>query len=603
MFQKVLRVFRALDGQANAKPVTARGWLLFLVAHAVRWTTTQAQWAWRKVRDRPPRYPIVRPYVNPRHPARVIARILSPIALALACIVYGFMFGLTAPYLLIPFAVPIVILVLLAIWALPEAHNAPTKSMEITFAAVLISLLVWPNYLALSLPGLPWITAIRLFTVPLAFLFLISLSSSSRFRGELAQALRAAPGLWLLLTAFIVIQFATVPLSKSPSDSFTTVTNAQLNWTMLFLVGAWVAQQPGKANNYINLFIFLSLPMCIIAMFEASAQYLLWINNVPPFLKIDDVLAAKYMAAVTRDGVYRVKSVYASPLSFAEALALLTPFCIHIATQKYRVSYRVLAFLLIPTFFMCIRFTDARLGILGMLVSVLAYFLLWALLQLGRNARSLLAAAVVYAYPAAIGAATLAVLFVYRIRVLVLGGGAQASSDDARRAQVEMGIPKILSHPQGYGAGNAAETLGYAPFGMITIDNYYLSVALDYGVLGFIAFYGMFIAAIVAAIRVILKSPAALDTPEKTLLIPLTVSMTVFVVVRSVLSQEDNHVLAFALFGLLVGVLSQVKQTAKAQAEAHKAAADEVRPALVRRRITPQSRKLGARSATIQPRP
>lgn len=551
----------------------------------------------------PPRFPIIRPYVNPRHPARVIARIISPLALAFACIVYGFMFGLTAPYLLIPFAVPIVVLVLLAIWALPEAHNAPTKSMELMFAAVLISLLVWPNYLALSLPGLPWITAIRLFTLPLAFLFLISLSSSSKFRGELAHALRAAPGLWLLITGFVVIQFATIPLSKSPSDLFTTVTNAQLNWTMLFLVAAWVAQQPGKANNYINLFIFLSIPMCIIAIFEASAQYLLWINNVPPFLKIDDVLAAKYMAAVTRDGVYRVKSVYASPLSFAEALALLTPFCIHITVQKYRPSYRALALFLIPTFFLCIRFTDARLGILGMLVSVLAYFLLWALLQLGRNARSLMAAAVVYAYPAAFGAAIMAVLFVYRIRVLVLGGGAQASSDDARQAQVQMGIPKILSHPQGYGAGNAAETLGYAPFGMITIDNYYLSVALDYGILGFICFYGMFIAAIVAAIRAILKSPAALDTPEKTLLIPLTVSMTVFVVVRGVLSQEDNHVLAFALFGLLVGVLSQVKQTAKAQLEAQKAAADEARPAISGRRLKPPPRGLALRSSNIQPRP
>ena len=138
----------------------------------VRWLTAIALWPWRYFSRR--RFPIIRPYVNPRHPARVIARIAFPIGLALICIVYGFMFGLTAPYLIVPFTVPIVILVLLAIWALPETHNAPTRSMEAFHAAVVVSLLVWPNYLALSLPGLPWITAVRLCSFPMAFLFLVS---------------------------------------------------------------------------------------------------------------------------------------------------------------------------------------------------------------------------------------------------------------------------------------------------------------------------------------------------------------------------------------------------------------------------------------------
>ncbi|TAJ70624.1 MAG: hypothetical protein EPO51_16130 [Phenylobacterium sp.] len=598
MLQKVVGFLRALDSNADIRPETPRAWLLWGAALVIRWLTWVVLWPWRKLTE--PRFAIMRPYINPRHPARIIARIVFPIALGIICVAYGFMFGLTAPYLLVPFAVPIVILVLLAIWALPETHNAPTTSMEAFYAGVLISLLVWPNYLALSLPGLPWITALRLTSFPLALLFLISLSSSSVFRGELAETLRAPPGFWFAASSFLAIQFITIPLSKDPAASLNTAALAQVNWTTMFLVGMWVARKPGRVERYATLFIMLSLPMAIVAIFENMMKHPLWLNHVPPFLKIDDALAAKYMQVILRGDMYRAKSIYASPLSFAECLALFTPFCIHFAMQKYSVWFRVLCALLIPTFFLCIRMTDARLGILGMMASFLAYYLLWALLQLGRNARSLMAAAVVYAYPAAFGFAIMAVMFVHKVRVLVLGGGEAASSNDARQEQINLGVPKIFGQPWGHGAGTAAETLGFSPGGFTTIDNYYLSIGLDYGVLGFLAFYGMFVLAIAAAVRTILKSPAALDTREKTLLLPLAVSATVFVIIRGVLSQDDNHALAFSMLGFLVGMVYRVRKTAKEQQDL----LDAERAALAaapRNRATPRMRALTMRSATTEP--
>lgn len=569
----VMSLLRSHMGRRqNAESQPAAGDLISpAAARLLRKPGAAAAWVWRTLTRRRQRFPILRPYINTRHPVRIFAKILAPISLVLVCIAYGFMFGLTAPYLVIPFTVPIVILVLLAIWALPDTHNAPIKSMEAVYAAVLVSLLMWPNYLALSLPGLPWITALRLSSFPMAFLFLVCVSTSASFRKELAEAVRSTPGLWTCWFGFLAIQFATIPLSKVPGNSLTYVFNAQIGWTIPFIVSMWLGRQPGKPQTYALLLVLLTLPMVLIGLCEGKVQHLLWLNNVPAFLKIDDTLAAHYMGAVTRGDMYRVKSVYSSPLSFAEALALVTPLCIHLFVQKYPTPLRALGFLLIPLFVVCIRLTDARLGILGVLVSFLGYILLWALLELGRKARSLWAAAIVYAYPAAFGVVVMAVLFVHKVRVLVLGGGEQSSSDDARHAQIALGIPKILAHPYGYGPANAAETLGYAPFGMITIDNYYLSIALDYGVVGFIAFYGIFVATIAASARTILESPRAIDTREKSLLLPLTVSVTVFVVIRGVLSQEDNHILGFSLLGLLVGVLYQVKESAKRAREAEEA--------------------------------
>src|SRR3546814_4442316 len=65
----------------------------------------------------------------------------------------------------------------------------------------------------------------------------------------------------------------------------------------------------------------------------------------------------------------------------------------------------------------------------------------------------------------------------------------------------------ILKNPWGFGADQGAAALGYlTPAGEITLDSYYLTIGLDYGVAGFIAFYGMLLAAIYLCVRVYLTS-------------------------------------------------------------------------------------------------
>ena len=53
---------------------------------------------------------------------------------------------------------PPAVVAFLVIWALPDLNWAPTRSLEWLFLPVLIALIGWPDYLAIELPGLPWIT-------------------------------------------------------------------------------------------------------------------------------------------------------------------------------------------------------------------------------------------------------------------------------------------------------------------------------------------------------------------------------------------------------------------------------------------------------------
>jgi O-antigen ligase len=114
-----------------------------------------------------------------------------------------------------------------------------------------------------------------------------------------------------------------------------------------------------------------------------------------------------------------------------------------------------------------------------------------------------------------------------------------------------------MRQPFGHGIGRAAETLGYAnAVGTVTIDNYYLSIALEAGLLGFVAYYGAFLAAFVAGALHFTKSG---EHEETSWLLPTMLSLGCFVVIKSVLSQQENHPLAFAILGLTVILVHKVK--------------------------------------------
>ena len=94
-------------------------------------------------------------------------------------------------------------------------------------------------------------------------------------------------------------------------------------------------------------------------------------------------------------------------------------------------------------------------------------------------------------------------LFWMRLNHMIFGGGAQAASNESRQIQLQTGIPKVLHWPFGYGPGMAATTLGFADNeeGKLTIDNYWLSIGLEYGILGFLLFMTLMGTGITKGIR------------------------------------------------------------------------------------------------------
>jgi len=296
----------------------------------------------------------------------------------------------------------------------------------------------------------------------------------------------------------------------------------------------------------------------VIGVFEARAEHVLWVDHIPSFLKIEDPSVMATLAGNRRlgNGTYRVESTFSSPLGLGEYMSLTIPFVIQFAVSAKGWRLRWSAW--VSTFFVLfIAFiSGSRLGLIGCLLATILYAGVWSVLKWRRQPESLIGPSVALAYPTIFVGLLTAGTFIGRIRKVIWGTGSQQFSDDARKEQWRIGVPKILHHPWGNGMGMGSQTLDFSPFGVQTIDSYYLSILLEYGILGFFIFYGMFVYAIYRCAKATLNLNNSDD--EFRYFVPIAISLTNFFIVKSVFSQEDNHALVFMMLGMVVALIHRV---------------------------------------------
>ncbi len=483
--------------------------------------------------------------------------------LAIGAIFWGLAFALTAPFQIMPMIAPLVLVALLIVWTLPRGDYAPTAAMEPLFLAFLAALILWPNYIAIAIPHLPWLTLLRIIVTPLIVVLLISLSVSTRFRRNLWEAIDTDRVLWRMLLAFVVIQTVSLAFTHDPVFSLNRYLVAQMNQTTIFVISCYVFTLPGFTERWVRMFLALAFVVCFFGLWEEQIGTLPWAGHIPSLLKIDGDLIENLLAGAQRAaiGVHRVQSVATTPLGMAELLGLGAPFALHLAIARGPLAWRVLAVIYLPLALFLILLADSRLGIVALIGAVLFYMLIWGALRWRRDKGSLLAPALVMVYPAVFTVTILASFLVGRLRTAVWGSGGEQASNDARATQWAMAIPKILSHPWGYGIGQAAREVGFkTPSGRGTLDSYYITMLMDFGVLGFILFFGLFVRAAWSGGKVIVTMR---PTGELTMLLPLVVALMNFLIIKSVFSQNANHPLVFMMLGAVVALTYRAQREAE----------------------------------------
>lgn len=463
------------------------------------------------------------------------------------------------PSALMGLAAPLALLVLLIVWTFPDSKNPPLQWVTRLLFAFVIALVFWPDYLALDLPGLPWLTALRLVAAPLALVFLVSLSVSSSFRAALADRLRIAPVAHGALLAFITIATLSVFFSADVTGSLNKLLVALLYWILTFYAAVWVFSQDGTVKKLALLIWGFAVLTALVGFYEWRLQAIPWAGSIPSFLSIDDPAVQNILSAKSRatTGIYRVQSKFTTPLGFAEYLAFATPFVLYFLVFGRNWAIRLAALGTLPLIWLSIMRTDSRLGFVGFFMSFLLFLIVWALRRWRQGKDSIFGPAITLAYPVILTTFLLSTLFVGRLRALVWGTKAQSFSSMAREEQVDMGMPMIWSQPWGHGIGRGAAELGYRNLaGGLTIDTYYLAIGLEFGVLGFVAFFGMFLAALLYATKYVFQTKGATEL----LLIPIMITLSIFVVVKSVFAQQENHPLIFILLGALFAICYRIQK-------------------------------------------
>ena len=505
--------------------------------------------------------PYFRPGFLGRHP------MLAGSVLAAVAALYGLVFGVTATAFLVQLMIPVALVAFLALGLLPENGVVFERTLTTLFFVFFFALGVWPDYLALSVGALPWITVTRLVAIPMCLVFLVSLSQSQAYRAALAERLNAAPAVWKLLAIYFIIAFATVLVSAKMAVSVNKLIIAVYAWGSIFLLAVQLFARAGAARRFALLLWAAVLVCCLTGLLEARMGQVVWAGRVPQFLQIEDEAVARILSGSVRSaiGVHRVQGKFTTALSLAEFLALATPFVLHFVATGRNLLQRAAAAATVPLIFVVIAKTDSRLGIVGFGLATLGYLFYWALRRWRSDARSGFAPLILLAYPVFMVLVLLSSFFVTRVHNAVWGSGAHEASNTARVEQLRDGIDIVLRQPWGQGIGRAAEVLGHTNLlGTLTIDNFYLSIAIEAGVIGMIAYFGAFFAALFAGARMVVRT----DLDEETAwLVPALLSVGNYVVIKTVLSQQDNQALAFAVLGMAVALIYRAGSRSPARPE------------------------------------
>lgn len=451
------------------------------------------------------------------------------------------------------FAIPIALLSGLIIWLLPEGATPPTRFMRQMFFAYFVAVIVWPYYIAIDIPGFPLIEIRRAFLALAVLMLGVSLSISREFRREIADIFRASPLFTKLFLGFLAFQLLSVPFARDLRTGISFYVKDQLGWTAVLVMAAYIFSRPGKILLWSAILRTLAIFLAFLAFAEYKNQALLWIDHIPSFLSISDPeIALRQLAPHFRNGLYRVKGTFIVSLALAEWFALTTPFFLYYVLFGKKMLLRAICAVADILVFVAADLTQARIGMVGFLVTHTLFIAAWALRARQQKGNTLLPTAVLAAYPAMFCAIVVAVLTVDRLRISVLGGGTQAASDQGRREQMIAAIPKVLERPlTGYGPGQAALSVGWTnPQGDVSLDTYVVSILVDYGIIGFFCYVGMMGVAAVQGLKLGMIS----KSEESGYALAGGVTVLAWLACQVALSQEDNASMVFMVLGMILAL-------------------------------------------------
>ena len=345
-----------------------------------------------------------------------------------------------------------------------------------TAFAIVVTML-WPAYLVIQFSTGPGFNPQRVMLPICLLAWLIHVVSSRGYRRRVRSIWTEYRILILSMVALFAIGIVSgvlSPFNKSQAiwGAFNQV--MFLAVPMLLVVTYFDSRQ--SISRLVGVMLGITIISQIVGAIEYANQEVVFNRLVSP----GSEHAEKILEGKTRLEKHRVTSVFDNPLSYAQFLVFMLPVFMHMMSNARNIVYRLLAGTQLVVLPVCVWTTGSRTAMVLMIFSYLAGALYWVFRKRLDNRLKVTTAFIVTAVSVALFALT-ATLF--DSDSVLRGSQSIESSTNARLFQLAVGIPAISVSPFiGVGIHQATNFMQ----GLTSIDNYYLTVVLEKGVIGLI---------------------------------------------------------------------------------------------------------------------
>lgn len=444
-----------------------------------------------------------------------------------------------------------VVVFLLAL-LVPASATTPTGLIRRLLFALLVVWVAWPVYLSYQgLPG-PSINPSRLVYWSMAAFWGFWFVVTPDLRSQLSSRVALFRPFVILLFVYLAWALFCSGLSKDPLFSVHYMVKLMIGPVLVFFVALSCLRDRKDVDFALLLMVIAALIACAVGVVEAKKQTNVFLDIVPSLFPQGDEGGASWAENLTREkirgGAHRAMSTFSHPLVFGEYLAMSLPLAVYLVGYAGYTWQRLLGLIALPSMAAGLYLAHARSPLIA--VSVVVFCLVTFLgVRAMRQHRSFLASITGAFSLVALALAVIAVFGVANELVIGRNVDEMGSSMD-RLVMLLRGRTLVLDSPiVGYGGGLAAYTLGLLPGARrLTIDSYYLSLALESGFPGLLLFLSMFAYVILKGFQASLH----LAGQDGARIAVIVSALLGFAVVKSVLSQTDNLDLAFVLIALLV---------------------------------------------------
>jgi hypothetical protein len=484
-----------------------------------------------------------------RRPGR-FQGVVPVVLFVLIALVCGLAIAVLPPQFAIAVSGFFVIVVALSVAAVaPPMEAIPARALAWGLLIALVFYFVWPRNVFLPIRVLPIKHPQRLFYLLfLAYAGYVALKCAPA-RQLLARGFGAVPwltGLWLTLAVW---QFTSLVTAERPLALTGAWFVDLLVDTLLYPLAILCCPTLKDIRRLLAALLIAALVNCLMAIPETLLQH----NLFERFITLDIVdseVANQLTASKVRGGNYRAQASFDHPLLFAEFVVINLPFAIALLLQRGR---RVLGGLALGLLFVGLYTSHSRIALVAGAAAVAAMVV--ALIvrgaQTGRKNPWPLVVTF-FALPVLIAGAIVVGLLLQQAAV----GRTQveASSTAARLQMLYGGWRLIQEQPLlGYGPTMGALTLNFRnTFGVITLDNYFLSLALDSGLPALALFLLMLSVASWQYLKL------AVTAQDRNVHVAAWVSfgaLLAFIPIKAVLGTPLNNLMIFVWLGGLAALL------------------------------------------------